>query len=143
MYRRGIFVRILLAILLVVVIVGGGMAAYRVGWGQGYLAGSAFSSSEGVESGLFVPQFAGHMYRPFYPGFGFPFFGLCFGIGFIFLIMFLVGGLLKPWRRRWWAGHPHYGKWEHGPMPPWAKEWEEFQQKKAEEKVAGQESDDE
>jgi hypothetical protein len=143
MYRRGIFVRIVLAILLVVVIVGGGMAAYRVGWGQGYLAGSALASSEGVETGLLVPQFGSHMYRPFYPGFGFPFFGLCFGIGFIFLIMFLVGGLLKPWRRRRWMGYPHHGKWENGPMPPWAKEWEEFQQKKAEEKDAGKESDEE
>lgn len=143
MYRSGIFVRILLAILLVVVIIGGGMAAYRVGWGQGYLAGSAISSSEGVESGLLVPQFGGHMYRPFYPGFGFPFFGLCLGIGFIFLIMFLVGGLLKPWRRRHWASHPHYGKWKNGPMPPWVKDWDEYQQKNAGEKDVGEESDDE
>ncbi len=139
MYWRGIVVRVLLAILLVVVIVGGGMAAYRVGWGQGYLAGSAISSSEGVESGLVMPLFGSHMYRPFYPGFGFPFFGLCFGIGFIFLIMFMVGGLLKPWGRRRW-GHPHHGKWEKGPMPPWAKEWEEYQQKMAENKDAGEES---
>jgi len=140
MYRRGIFVRILLAILLVVVIVGGGMAAYRVGWGQGYLAGSAISSSEGVESGLLVPQFGSHMYRSFYPGFGFPFFGLCLGIGFIFLIMFLVGGILKPWGRRHWARYPRHGKWGHGPMPPWAKEWEEYQQKMDDNKDAGEES---
>ena len=127
MYRGSIVVRVLLAILLVVVIVGGGMAAYRAGWGQGYLAGSAISSSEGVESGLLMPQFGGHMYQSFYPGFGFPFFGLCLGIGFIFLIMFLVGGILKPWGRRSWGRHPHH--WEVGPMPPWAKDWEEHQRK--------------
>ncbi|MGW8226044.1 MAG: hypothetical protein ACWGOY_09925, partial [Anaerolineales bacterium] len=115
MYRRGIFVRILLAILLVVVIVGGGIATYRAGWGQGYLTGSSSSSIEGVESGLLVPQFGNQLYRPFYPGFGFPFFGLCFGIGFIFLIMFLVGGLLKPWRRRSWMGYPHHANWANGP----------------------------
>jgi len=142
MYRRGIFVRILLAILLVVVIVGGGIATYRAGWGQGYLTGSSSSSIEGVESGLLVPQFGNQLYRPFYPGFGFPFFGLCFGIGFIFLIMFLVGGLLKPWRRRSWMGYPHHANWANGPMPPWAKEWAEYQQKKVEEKDADKGSDE-
>ena len=142
MYRRGIFFRIMLAILLVVVIIGGGFAAYRMGWGQGYLAGAA-AGSEGLEPGLMVPGFGGHLYRPFYPGFGFPFLGLCFGIGFIFLIMFLVGGLLKPWRRRGWASHPHHGKWEHGPMPPWAKEWEKYRQKMTEDEPSGDDSMDE
>ena len=143
MYRRGIFFRIVLAILLVVVIVAGGMAAYRMGWGQGYLAGAASASGEGLESGLVMPGFGGYLYRPFYPGFGFPFFGLCFGIGFIFLIMFLLGGVLKPWSRRRWAGHPRHGKWEDGPMPPWAKEWQEFRQKKNAEGEAGGEPDEE
>ena len=143
MYRRGIFFRIVLAILLVVLIVGGGMAAYRMGWGQGYLAGAATESSEGLEPGLMMPGFGGQLYRPFYPGFGFPFFGLCLGIGFIFLIMFLVGGLLKPWGRRGWAGYPHHGKWKHGPMPPWAKEWAEYQQKMAEDREADKDADEE
>jgi len=142
MYRRGIFFRIVLAFLLLVVIVAGGMAVYRMGWGQGYLAGTAAASSEGVEPGLLVPGFGAHLSRPFYPGFGFPFFGLCFGTGFIFLIMFLMGGLLKPWGRRRW-GHPHHGKWEKGPMPPWAKEWVEYKQKMAEDEQAGEESGDE
>ena len=139
MYRRGIFFRIVLAILLMVVIIGGGLAVYRMGWGQGYLAGTALASSEGLEAGLMVPKFGGHLYRPFYPGFGFPFFGLCFGIGFIFLIMFMVGGLLKPWGRRRW-GHPHHGKWGSGPMPPWVKEWDEFQKYKDGQKETGEES---
>lgn len=143
MYRRGIFFRIVLAILLVVVIIGGGFAVYRMGWGQGYLAGTALASSEGLEAGLRVPQFGGHLYRPFYPGFGFPFFGLCFGIGFIFFIMFLVGGLLKPWGRRGWAGHKHHGKWGYGPKPPWAKEWEEHQRTETEDKGSGEETEDE
>lgn len=139
MYRRGIFFKIVLAILLVVVIIGGGFAVYRMGWGHGYLAGTALASSEGVEPGLLMQGFGGHLYRPFYPGFGFPFFGLCFGIGFISLIMFMVGGLLKPWGRRRW-GHPHHGKWAYGPKPPWAKEWEEYQQKMADD---GDETDEE
>jgi hypothetical protein len=141
MYRRVIFFKIVLAIVLVAVIIGGGLAVYRLGWGQGYLVGTAQASSEVVEPGLMVPAFGGHLYRPFYPGFGFPFFGLCFGIGFIFLIMFLLGGVLKPWGRRRWAGHPHHGKWEDGPMPPWAKDWQEFRQKKTAEREAGEEPD--
>ncbi len=141
MYRRAIFFRIVLAILLLVVIVAGGAAVYRMGWGQGYLAGTALASSEGVESGLVMPGSGALLYHPFYPGFGFPFLGLCFGIGFIFLVMFLVGGLLRPWRRRGWAGYPHHGKWECGPMPPWAKEWQKHQQDMADDRDVTKESD--
>ncbi|MBK5108639.1 MAG: hypothetical protein JJE12_10930, partial [Anaerolineales bacterium] len=61
MYRRGIFFRIVLAILLVVVIIGGGFAVYRMGWGHGYLAGTALASSEGVEPGLLMQGFGGHL----------------------------------------------------------------------------------
>ena len=142
MYRRGIFFRIVLAILLLVVIVAGGAAVYRMGWGQGYLAGTALASNEGVESGLVWPGSVAPLYHPFYPGFGFPFLGVCFGLGFIFLIMFLVGGLLKPWRRRSWAGYPHHGKWGEGPMPPWVKDWQKHQQDMADAREATKESDD-
>ena len=142
MYRRAIFFRIVLAILLVAAIIAGGLAAYRMGWGQGYLASTAAAGSEGLEPGLMVPQFSSHMYRPLYPGFGFPFFGLCLGIGFIFLVMFLVGGLLSPWGRRGWPGHRHYGKWAHGPMPPWAKEWEAYQRYQAWQEDPGEEDSD-
>jgi hypothetical protein len=142
MYRRGIFFRIVLAILLVVLIVGGGAAVYRMGWGEGYLAGAANATKEGLEPGLLVPGFGSHLYRPFYAGFGFPFFGLCLGIGFIFLIMFLVGGLLKPWGRRGWAGHPHHGKWGYGPKPPWAQEWEAYERQKAEDAGTGEDMDE-
>lgn len=138
MYRRGIFFRIALAIILVLLIIAGGAAAYRTGWSQGYLAGSALESLEGLESGLMVPPFRGHMYSPYYSGFGFPFLGLCFGIGFIFLVMFLLGGILKPWHRRSWA---HHGKWG----PPWAKDWEEYEKYRAgkEESAEEQAGDDE
>jgi hypothetical protein len=130
MYRGGIVVRILLVITLIAVLVGGGLVLYRAGWTQGYQAGVFVSSGEGIEWVPMVPQFRGLAQGPFKPGFGLPFFGLCLGIGFIFLVLFLVGGLLKPWGRKGWAGHPyHHGKWEHGPMPPWAKDWEEHYRK--------------
>lgn len=130
MYRGGIVVRILLVITLIAVLVGGGLVLYRAGWTQGYQAGVFVSSGEGIEWVPMVPQFRGLAQGPFMPGYGLPFFGLCLGIGFIFLVLFLVGGLLKPWGRKGWAGHPyHHGKWEHGPMPPWAKDWEEHYRK--------------
>ena len=132
MYRRGIFFRIVLAIILVLLIVAGGAATYRMGWGQGYLAGSALESVEGLESGWMAPAFRGHLYGPYYPGFGFPFLGLCFGIGFIFLIMFLLGGIFRPWQQRRWA---HHGNWG----PPWAKDWEEYQRYKAEKEESTEE----
>ncbi len=143
MFRGRIVVRIVLAITLVVVLVGGGMALYRAGWAQGYQAGTFISSGEGIETVPMVPQFRGLWQQPFMSGFGFPFFGLCLGIGFIFLVLFLVGGLLKPWGRRRWAGHPyHHGKWEHGPMPPWAKDWEEHYKKSSQYEDKSTETDD-
>ena len=143
MYRGGIVVRIVLAITLVVVMVGGGMALYRAGWAQGYQAGTFISSGEGIESVPMVPQFRGLRQQPFMPGFGFPFFGLCLGIGFIFLVLFLVGGLMKPWGRRRWAGYPYYhSKWEHGPMPPWAKDWEEHHRKSSQYEDESTETED-
>jgi hypothetical protein len=140
MYRIGIFVRVVLGLLLVAVIIAGGVAVYRAGWAQGYQANIISTGGGEIDSGMLVPGFRGYMYAPLYPGFGFPFFGLCLGIGFIFLVMFLVGGLLRPWGWKRWAGHPHHGKWRNGPMPPWVKDWEEFRQKKAEQREAGEES---
>jgi hypothetical protein len=143
MYRRGIVVRIVLAITLLVVLVGGGIAVYRIGWGQGYQAGTFIPSGEGIESLPVVPQFRSLAQRPFMPGFGFPFFGLCFGIGFIFLVLFLVGGLLKPWGRRRWAGHPHqHDQWDHGPIPPWVKDWEEQYRKSSQDEDEYTETED-
>ena len=122
MYRRGIVARLALAVILVAVLVAGGALLFRSGWAQGYQAGSLLESSGGAEVLPVVPQFRGQLYGPYMPGFGFPFFGLCLSIGFIFLIMFLIGGIFKPWGRRRWAGHPH-GKWSYG------GNWEEMHQK--------------
>jgi hypothetical protein len=128
MFWRGFAARIILAIILVAVLVGGGMLLYRSAWTQGFQAGLVLQSGEGAEALPVVPPFGGQLYRPFYPGLGFPFFGLCLSVGFIFLIMFLIGGIFKPWGRRRWA---HHGKWGYGPVPPWARDWEEHQRKHA------------
>ena len=123
MYRGAIVVRFVLAVILVAVLVAGGVLLYRSAWAQGYQAGSLVTSDEGAEALPMVPQFRGHLYAPFYPGFGFPFFGLCLSFGFIFLIMFLIGGIFRPWGRRRWAGHGHYGRWGYG------ADWEDMHRK--------------
>ena len=143
MYRRGIVARIFLAVILVAVLVAGGIFVYRSGWAQGYQAATLLSGSESAEVLPIVPQFRGQLYGPYMPGFGFPFFGLCLSIGFIFLVLFLIGGIFKPWGRRRWAGYPHHGKWSYGPVPPWARDWEEHQRQHAEGETEDQESEGE
>jgi len=142
MKRKGFFVRFILSLLLVAVLVIGGIVLYRVGWSQGYQTGLLVESGALSESIPTVPYFGGLARQPFMPGMGFPFLGLCLGIGFIFLIMFLVGGLLKPWGRRHWAGYSHPGKWTHGlTPPPWVEAWKEYHQElHAEEEESGETS---
>lgn len=129
MYRRGFFIRFVLALVLIVVILVGGYFAYRTGWSQGYQAAALQAGSEGQETGALMPLFRGFYYAPYVPGFGFPFFGLCFGIGFIFLVLFLIRGIFRPWGWRHWGRQPHHGPWKYGPMPPWGRDWEASQRK--------------
>jgi hypothetical protein len=142
MYRKGFFIRFVLALLLLAVLFAGGVFLYRTGWAQGYQAAGLIASSEDVDAGVLVPQFRGFARGPYMLGFGFPFFGLCLGIGFIFLVMFLMGAIFRPWGRKRWGGHPHYGPWKHGSMPPWAKEWEEYQRKWSQSEDEAKESED-
>jgi hypothetical protein len=58
-------------------------------------------------------------------------------------VFFLIGGLFRGFAWRHWAGysgqagHTGHGDWGQGPVPPWAKEWQErhhAQQEKDEER---------
>lgn len=142
MYRRGFFVRLVLALLLVALLFAGGYFAYRSGWSQGYQTATLQASGEGMDAGAVIPPFRGLYYASYMPGFGFPFLGLCVGIGLIFLVMFLIGGILKPWGWRRWGRYSHYGLWKHEPMPPWAKDWEEHQRKSSRDEGEGKQSQD-
>jgi hypothetical protein len=145
MFGFRIFWRILLALILVGLLVGGGVTAYRTGWAQGYQAGvlTAADTGEALPRSSLVPAY------PFYPGWGHygPFFGFTpfspfLWIGFFLLLFFVIGGLFRPWgwpRSGGWGGHMH-GGWRHGPMPPWAREWEERYKQWSEEKEQGTES---
>jgi hypothetical protein len=138
MYRRGFFIRFVLALVLLAVLFVGGTLLYRVGWSQGYQAATVLAGSESAEGGaLLIPQFRGVGWGPYPLGFGMPFFGLCLGVGFIFLVMFLLGGIFRPWG--WRSHHRH---WKGGPFPPWAKDWEEYYKKSTRQAGEDQESED-
>jgi hypothetical protein len=146
MFYRGIFWRILLAVLLVGLLVVGGGALYRAGWTQGYQAAALAASANGSEGAPVVPYSGVYPPGAFYPVFGYtPFFapfGLCLGFGFFLLLLFLIGGLFRP--HRWgphesghWGGSHNHEDWQHGPMPPWVKEWKESQRSGEGEKTEG------
>jgi hypothetical protein len=128
MKRSSFFARFMLSLLLVALLAVSGMLLFRAGWSQGYQSGLLVDGGAQGESLPAFPYFGGLTWRPFVPGVVFPFSALCLGIGFIFLIMFLVGGLMKPWGRWHWAGNPHPGKWSYGPKPPWAEAWKKYHQ---------------
>lgn len=132
MFRRGVFFRVLGAILLLVLFVAGGFAIHRAGVAQGYALGVATAQSETGElpdnPALMMP----YMYaRPFggWYGYGFhPFggFGFIFSLFFGLLFLFFITRLIfRPWG---WAGPHTYWK-HHGGVPPWVKDWEKGETK--------------
>jgi hypothetical protein len=147
MFGFRIFWRIILALILVGLLAAGGVALYRTGWTQGYQTAAL---SVGAGTGEAQPQAPVIPAYPLYPGWGHygPFYGFSpftplLWLGFFVLIFFLIGGLFRPWGwRRWGGGHVH-GGWGHGPMPPWAKDWEEHYKKWAEEKEKTKDSSSE
>ena len=135
MFYRGLFWRILLAVLLVGLLVVGGGALYRAGWTQGYQAAALAAGASGSEGAPVAPFYGVYPPGAFYPAFGYPPFfapfgapfGLCLGIGFFLLLFLLIGAFFRPhrWGPHKWGGGPKHGDWQHGPMPPWVKEWME------------------
>ena len=139
MFRRGIFFRVLGALLFLALLAVSGAAIHRAGVAQGYALGVATAVESGELPEGTLPnnpmQMMSYMYaRPFgWYGHGFHPFG---GIGFIFpmffgllFFFFIMRMIFRPWG---WGGPHGYG--HHGP-PPWAKDWEKGE-RKAEEKPA-------
>jgi hypothetical protein len=100
MFGRYGILRFLLTLLLIGLVVAGGVALYQFAFGQGYQA--ALASGSGAVSAQ--PPYPG--YAPYWFGWGFPFFfppfGIFLGIGFIFFLFFIVGGLFRFGGRRHW-----------------------------------------
>ncbi len=92
--------RFLLTLLLIGLLVAGGVAFYQFAYGQGYQAALA----SGTAGSNIQPANPG--YAPYWYGWGFPFFfppfGIFLGIGFIFFLFFIVGGLFRFGGRRYW-----------------------------------------
>ncbi len=106
--RFGIW-RFFLTLLLIGLLVAGGVALYQLGYGQGYQ--SALAS--GTTGSTAQPPYPG--YAPYGFGWVFPFFfppfGIFLGIGFFFLVFFIIGGLFRFGSRRYWRdwGNPPQG----------------------------------
>jgi hypothetical protein len=118
MFSRGSFViRLLLALLFLGALAAAGVMLYQAGQAQGYALGLASGEAgTGTQvqppAGAFYPGYYYH--RPFFFPF-FPFFGFLFWGGLIFFGFLLLGRLFRP--RHWQYGGPH--SW--GEAPPWAR----------------------
>ncbi len=118
MFRRFFWLRFFLTILIVGALAAGGVLLYNAGFTNGYHAALATSIAAGSSGTSPVPYYG---WYPFWGGFGVPFFfpfGLLFGFGAFFLLIFLVSSLFRLWGWRRWAH-------EHGQEGPWFRHWEE------------------
>ncbi len=111
MFGRFSIWRFLFTLLMIGLLVAGGVALYQFAFGQGYQAAIVASGSAGGSGTTAQPAYPG--YLPWWPVFGFPFFfppfGIFLGIGLIFFLFFIVGGLFRFGSRRYWrdwGGHP-------------------------------------
>jgi hypothetical protein len=115
----------------------GGVAIYRTGWSQGYIASQL---EAGDEEGEGLPETLPYIPYGFrYPGWylGFPTFlygaGLIFKIGLLFLLLLVIGQIIRflIWgkmmgggpRGRYWTRH---WRRHHGCVPPWHRAWEDM-----------------
>lgn len=107
---RGIF-RVLAVVLLVAVVAAIGVGVYNLGVDQGYreAAQLADGANGGAGDGGVRDGVRGYDGYGGHRGFGFPIFGLLFGILLIFLIFGLIRAAFGFGR---WGGPPHGG-------PPW------------------------
>jgi len=132
MSKLWFLVRTVVALVVVGLLIVGGLALYRTGWSQGYVAGQLAAEGEDIATAPYPRYGFGHMGRPF--GFT-PF---LFGAGLLFLLLVVAGQFFRllAWRKvmagRPWPMAAHWGRhWRrfggpmpHGPVPPWCWGWE-------------------
>ena len=146
MSKKWFWMRALVTLVIIGLLVVGGLALYRAGWSQGYVAGQL--AVEGGEGAMAPPSFG-------YPGrfFGFmPYhpFGasplLLIPLALLFfavigkLIRFVIWGTVwrpamagpRPMHWRRFHRHWRHGPPPHGPMPPWCWDWEELSEEQTE-----------
>ena len=117
MFGRFSFWRFLLSLLLIGILVAGGVAFYQFAFAQGYQAGALASGTSIGNGSPAQPVYPG--YAPYWLGWGFPFFfppfGIFLGIGFIFFLFFIVGGMFR------FGGRHHWRDWDDRPRDPSGK----------------------
>jgi len=119
----------IMTLLIVGGLVAGGALLYHSGFANGYNAAVLAANASGKSGVTPLPY---SQYLPYGPGFGFPFFiffapfGLFLGIGFFFLLIFMIGGVFRlfGWRR-WAAQSGMAGFGRHHTDSAWFKEWAE------------------
>jgi len=134
MSKQWFWIRALVMLIIIGLLAGGGLALYRAGWSQGYVAGQLAAEGEAVMPMPYLPYSFGYVGRPL--GFA-PF---LLGAGLFFLLLGVIGKLLHfvLWGPAWrfgmvgprferGAGWHRAARWQrmHGPMPPWCWGWEE------------------
>ena len=89
---------------------------YHGGFTNGYNAAVLAANAAG-KTGVTPLPYGG--YLPYGPGYGFPFFfpfapfGLFLGIGFFFLVIFLISGVFRLFGGHRWAAQPGMGGFGH------------------------------
>ena len=129
MFRRFFFLRMIMTLLIIGGLVAGGALLYHSGFTNGYNMAVLAANASG-KTGVTPLPYNGLM--PYGPGFGLPLFsvfapfGLFLGIGFFFLLIFMIGGVFRLFgMRRWAAKSGMAGFGHHHPDGAWFKEWAE------------------
>jgi hypothetical protein len=115
-----IFLRVMLALVLIGAVVGFGVGVYNAGVTQGLAAGGKVALPDGANGVAPYPYYG--LQRPF--GFGFGCFGLIGPLLFLCVIAAIVRSLFfGGWRRGPWGHGPwHRGDWDKN-VPPMVQEW--------------------
>ena len=137
MSKKWFWMRALVMLVIVGLLAVGGVALYRAGWSQGYVAGQVVEGEEGAitSPGLGYP---GWHFMPV-PYRAAPFvFGAVFKIGLFLLFLAVIGRMLRfvLWGPAWrfgmagprfmrGVGYHRAAHWQrmHGPVPPWCWGW--------------------
>jgi hypothetical protein len=128
MFRGFFWLRLIMTLLIVGGLAAAGVVLYHAGFTNGYNA-AVLAVNASSKIGASPLPFNG--YLPYWPAYGFPFFfnpfGLFFGIGFFFLVIFLVSGVFRLLSWRHWAAQPGMaGFGHHGAA--WFRDWEAHHQ---------------
>ena len=128
MFRGFFWLRLIMTLLIAGGLVAAGTVLYHSGFTNGYNAAVLAVNASGKTGTTPLPYNGYLAYGPLY---GFPFFslfapfGLFLGIGFFFLMIFVVSGLFRLWGWRRWAHQSGMGGFGHHHDAPWFREWEE------------------